>query len=154
MWLPPNVLPESGCVACVTRLFIILGKKGLAQRQPSREKAGVEMQRREKEERKLAQRRRGVKGRKRIGRSNQRNAIPKSPLLLLFASLLFFSSSLLLCAFASLREISCSRLCTHHYSNRLTQRPMPSFISAAPKPIKPSCYYPRIMRQRFGSHLS
>jgi hypothetical protein len=56
------------------------------------------MQRREKEERKLAQRRRGVKGRKRIGRSNQRNAIPKSPLLLLFAYRFLFSSLLRFCS--------------------------------------------------------
>jgi len=60
------------------------------------------MPRREKEKRNLAQRRRDAKGRKRTGRFDQRNTLPKSsPLRVLLPH--FF---LLLCAFASLREIA------------------------------------------------
>jgi len=47
-------------------------------------------------------RRRGAKGRTRIGRSNQRNALPKSPLLQVYLPL-FFSLALRLCV---LRKIS------------------------------------------------
>jgi hypothetical protein len=57
---------------------------------------------------KLAQRRRGAKGRKSSDRFNQRNALPKAPPILFhlhhFSLLLIFSCPFFLCAFASLRE--------------------------------------------------
>ena len=60
-------------------------------------------------EEKLAQRRRDAKGRKRIGRLNQHSppqvTVAGVFFVYLISSPVFFSSFLLLCAFASLREI-------------------------------------------------
>ena len=90
------------------------------------------MQEFENKKEKLAQRRRGAKGRKRLGRLKPINARPKvSAVHIRFASLLSssLSSSLRLCV--SARE-SFFRCRTCHSSNPLPRRGMPSFIRPTP----------------------